>query len=318
MTPLPPSDAVGVDVGGHGVKAVRVDAEGSVVGRWSDHDPSPEGRSVAAVLDRVARGIEALAPAPRAAVGVAVPGFFDTRSRVVRSSPNFPDWVDVPLQSLLEDRLGRPVIVDNDANAAVAGEAWVGAARGLRDVVMLTLGTGVGTGFLVNGRVVRGARGGAAEGGHVVIQTGGRRCGCGRYGCLETYASGPGLTATAAEVWRHERRADPPGTAARVFELLAAGDEEAETAVGTFVDHLARGITVLLHVFAPEAVVLGGGVATSLEAFRADLEERVRALAIPATAADVFPLRAAALGTSAGAVGAARLAFLHCRGAGAK
>jgi len=299
------------------VKAVLMDSGGALLDRWSDHDARAEAREVGAVVERVATAVATLSSDPQAAVGVAVPGFFDTRAGVVRSSPNFPAWEDVPLRRLLRERLGRETSVDNDANAAVVGEAWVGAAAGLSDVVMLTLGTGVGTGFLVNGGVVRGARGAAAEGGHVRLPDGRRLCGCGRRGCLEAYTSGPGIVATAAHVWGMEERPDPPATAEALFALHAEGDLQAADAVGRFAVHLAQGITTLVHVFAPEAVVLGGGVATSLEQFREFLEMGIRGLAIPACAADVLPIRAAELGTAAGAVGAARIA-LQSTGSGAK
>jgi glucokinase len=302
--------AVGVDVGGHGIKAVLTTSEGRVLDRWADHDPSPEGRGVEAVLDRVVRAVRALATG--LPVGVAVPGFFDTREGVVRSSPNFPTWRDVPLASLLRGRLGR-VVVENDANAAVLGEAWSGAARGLSDVVLITLGTGVGTGFLVNGGLVRGARGAGGEGGHVVIEPGGRPCGCGGRGCLETYASGPGIVKTAAEEWARAGTSNPPTTAASVFDALREGEAPAVRTIERFAHHLARGITALVHVFAPAAVVLAGGVAGSLEDFRGPLEAAVASMAIPACSADALPIRGAELGSSAGAVGAARSALVEAR-----
>jgi glucokinase len=310
---LPSQPAVGIDVGGQGVKAVLVDDQGTILKRWSDRDASAEGRSVDGVISRVAAAVAALSAPANAPLGVAVPGFFDTRRGVVCSSPNFPTWRDVPLRALLGDRLGRSVVIDNDANAAVAGEAWVGAACGLRDVLLITLGTGVGTGFLVNGALLRGARGAAGEGGHLVIRPGGRLCGCGQLGCLETYASGPGIAVTAADVWGD----DAPSTAAGVFEAFAGGDPRAAEVVARFTDDLATGIAQMLHLFAPEAVVLGGGVAASMSRFQERLEARLRSAALPTSAADVFPLRVATLGGSAGAVGAAWLA-LQCPRSGSK
>jgi glucokinase len=283
-----------------------VTANGEILDRCSDHDPNPESRTVDAVLGRIETAIGRLEGAVGLPVGVALPGFFDTHAGVVRSSPNFPTWADVPFESLLRDRLGVSVAVENDANAAVLGEAWVGAAQGLDDVVLITLGTGVGTGFLVNGGLVRGARGAAAEGGHVAIVPDGRPCGCGRRGCLETYASGPGVVATATEEWAGEGRPDPPRTAAAVFAALSAGEAPAVRAVHRVAEHLARGVIVLVHVFAPAAVVLGGGLARSIEEFRGPLEAALRRSAIPACLGDALPIRAAALGGSAGAVGAAR------------
>ena len=291
------------------MKAVLVDHRGTVLERWADHDPAPEARTVAAVLARISTAVAALDPGGLP-IGVAVPGFFDTRESVVRSSPNFPEWVDVPLATLLEEALGSRVSVDNDANAAVLGEAWAGAATGLREVVMLTLGTGVGSGFLVNGRVLRGARGAAAEAGHMVIHPGGRPCGCGRRGCLETYASGPGLVRTAREMWEGEGRADAPNTATGLFALHAAQDPTAGRVVTRFASDLARGLTTLVHLFAPEAIVLGGGVSTSLQTYRGALETELSGGAIQACIVDALPVRAAALGSSSGAVGAARSAVL--------
>lgn len=307
--------AIGVDIGGHGVKGALVADDGTALRSARRDIPEAQDRGVRAVLDRVVDLVAELGsglarPVP---VGCGVPGFHDHRAGLLRASPNFPEWVDLPIQRMLRERIGAPVAVENDANCAVLGEAWCGSARGLQDVVLLTLGTGVGAGFLTGGTLVRGARGAGGEGGHLILYPGGRKCGCGRNGCLETYASGPGLVVTAREAWFEAGEKGKPGckTAEDVFAALPADpeiDHWARRAVTRFAQDLAQGLVSLVHIFAPEAIVLGGGLAAALPRFREPLETCLRARSIPACLGDALPIRAASL-QEAGTIGAAWVAW---------
>lgn len=301
--------SLGFDVGGHGVRGALVCAAGQVR-EWRELPiDGADGRGVSAVEERIARIAAELDPDGALPAGIGLPGFFDRRAGVLVASPNFPEWVDVTVSARLRGLLGRPVEVDNDANCAALGEAWAGAAAGLQDVLLVTLGTGVGTGILSGGRMVRGHRGAAGEGGHVVIHPGGRRCGCGRRGCLEAYASGPGLVLSAGEEWAASPDGDAPLSAAAVFEADAAGAAFAGRAIERWCGDLAAGLATLVHVLSPEAIVLGGGVAGAWDRFAGLLERELLGAAIPACLGSALPLRRAALGRRAGAVGAAGLAL---------
>lgn len=322
MSELLPA-AIGVDVGGHGVKAALISAAGDVIDFQHLDIESLGERAVPAVEERIHRLVSDLRDASsrldgpdQLPIGVGVPGFFDRRQALLRSSPNLPDWQDVPVASRLSELLGAPVVAENDANCALLGEAFAGAARGLRDVVMLTLGTGVGSGLLVEGRLVRGANGAAGEGGHVPLYAGGRRCGDGLRGCLEAYVSGPGLVKTAKEAWDEEGRDGrcPAKTARDVFaaEVEHGGADPqlwASRAIERFALDLAAGLVPFVHLLSPEAIVIGGGLSVALPRFAPTCEEALAKRTIPACLGDALPLRAAELGQGAGAVGAAALAL---------
>ena len=287
-----------------------MDAQGAILDRAHVALQGLADREVSVVEARVAEVVERLRPAGASLpIGAGIPGFHDTTTGLLRQSPNFPGWEDVPVAARLERLLGVPVATENDANAAVLGEAWSGAAAGLADVVMLTLGTGVGSGFLVAGRLLTGARGAGAEGGHIPLHANGRVCGCGRRGCLETYVSGPGFTRTAQEEYEQAPAGLRPERPEDVFDAEEAGRSWAARAVGRFVEDLASGLVPLVHLFSPAAIVLGGGVAGAFPRFAPSVERELLRRAIPACLEGVLPLRAAALGGDAGAVGAARLAL---------
>jgi glucokinase len=201
-------------------------------------------------------------------VGVGAPGPLDTKRGIVLLTPNL-GWVNMPLRQLIHDRLGLPAALDNDANCAVLGEWWVGAARGARHAIGITIGTGIGGGLIVDGRLYHGASDVAGEIGHTTIDTEGRRCKCGNYGCLEAYASGPNIALRAVEEMEagaeSRLRALVGGdlrkiTAQTVYQAAADGDELALEVVNDTAKFLGVGIGNLLNVFNPEVVVVCGGV----------------------------------------------------------
>ncbi len=303
--------AIGLDVGGHGINGVVVDPAGAVLDRAYVPLHGVSERRIEAVEEHIAGLVgrlwgTAAGPLP---VGAGIPGFHDQTTGLLRQSPNFPGWEDVPVAARLSKLLGRPVVTENDANVALLGEVWVGAAAGLTDVAMLTLGTGVGSGFLVGGRLLTGARGAGAEGGHIPLHPGGRVCGCGRRGCLEAYVSGPGLTRTAREEFDRDPAGLRPERPEDVFDADQASRPWAQRAIARFVQDLAGGLVPLVHLFSPAAIVIGGGVAGAFSRFAGLVEEELVRRAIPACLEGALPLRPAALGADAGAVGAAWLAL---------
>lgn len=308
--------AIGLDLGGHGVRGVLVTAEGAVLAEeraWIEEEGDRGIDEVEALIDDVVAALRTSGD-DSLPIGIGVPGFHDHVAGVLRSSPNFPGWEALPVAARLAERLGAPVTVENDANCALLGEALAGTARGCSDVILLTLGTGVGSAFLVNGTLLRGARGAGAEAGHVALYPGGRKCGCGKKGCLEMYAGTIGLVITAGDAWSEEGGQGPcPATEAiDVFtaESDAGGPEPglwASRAIERYCLDLATGLAALVNIFAPEAIVLAGGISGALGRIGEPIETELKRRAIPACLAGALPIRAAQLGDLAGAVGAASL-----------
>ncbi len=303
---------VGIDLGGTNLKLGVVTADGQVRARHST--PTEADRGPDHVIARMAQGVRDLCAKADLdlgavpVVGIGSPGPLDTRSGVVLFTPNLPGWDHVPLRDRLSDALGRPAVLENDANAAAYGEFRCGAGRDVDDMVLLTLGTGVGGGLVLGGRLFRGTSDTGAELGHVIVQRGGRPCGCGARGCLEAYAS-----ATAVVAWTRERLAAGEAssladtedlTCKTVFDAADAGDALAAAIVAETADYLATGIASILHVLNPPRVVLTGGMMGAGDAWLERIRAGVRATAFQ-RAADVCDIRWSVLGGDAGILGAA-------------
>jgi glucokinase len=305
---------VGVDLGG--TKCLGLALVDGVVAAQVQV-PTPRGET--ALLETMAEVIERLSSEGGervTALGVGLPGLVD-REGVLQFAPNLPGVVGLPVRAQLEDRLGLPVQVDNDATCAAWGERELGAANGLDDVVVVTLGTGIGGGIVAGGKIHRGANGFAGEIGHMVVDPHGPPCPCGQRGCWERFASGSGLGRLA-------REAALAGRATRVMELaggdpeavkgehvsaaLAEGDEEASAVMGEFAWWLALGLVNLVNVFDPQALVIGGGLAAAGEALFEPARVAFDQLLAATALRPPVPLLPAALGAQAGAVGAASLA----------
>jgi glucokinase len=305
---------IGVDLGGTKLLAGTVDAQLRVhhrAYRLTRRDAVLETIVEAVVEAREATDREVLA------VGVGVPCLVKPGSGVAMACNHLP-LVHVPVRDLLAERLDLPVVVDNDATAALVAESRWGAARDARDVVMLTIGTGVGGGVLVGGRVLRGASGAGAELGHVVIDAAGPPCpgNCPNRGCLEAFVSGPALAIEGLRRAQEEpesglgraRAAGREITGPLVTELAHDGDVVAREAVLTLGRHLGVGIASLVNVFNPEVVVVGGGLVAVgellLDPARAVVAERAL---VPAR--DQVRIVAARFGEESGMLGAAALAL---------
>jgi len=311
---------IGVDIGGTNlvVGAVREDGE-EVRGLVSEPTGAPEGPDV--VIERIvtmARGVieHARRADPNArilGVGVGSPGPLNRETGVVIFTPNLR-WRDMPVRDRIGQALGLPASLDNDANCAMLGEHWVGAARGASNAVCFTIGTGIGGGIVVDGKLVHGASDVAGEIGHITIEVNGRRCGCGNDGCLEAYASGPAIARRAVEAIEAgatsgltDRVGGDLGrlTAQTVFEAAAGGDPLADELVRDTARYLGVGIANLLNLLNPEVVVVCGGVTRAGDHLFVPLRREVarRAFRPAVEACRILP---GALPGSAGVVGAAR------------
>jgi len=249
------------------------------------------------------------------AIGIGAAGFVLHREGVILESPNIA-WSDVPLKAMAARETGLPAFLDNDANAAAAGEHFAGACTGVDDFVCLTLGTGVGGGVYIDGRLYRGFRGTAAEIGHMTIDQNGPECGCGRRGCLEAMASGTALAREAARLAGErdtvllEMGGGSPGsiTGEMVSRAADAGDPVALEAFRYLGRNLGVGIVNLIHVFDPEVVVVGGGVARSGRHLLGELEASVREHGIPSLVSGTA-IALSSLGGDAGLVGSGAIAW---------
>jgi len=296
---------IGVDLGGTNIVVGAMSANGSR--QYAMHStptpPRSEGSS-GRVVERMIEMLEATIAETLAetgakrsdilGVGIGAPGPLDRKNGIVVIAPNL-GWHNLPLRDLISDAVQLPCTLDNDANCATYGEWWIGAARGARNVVGITIGTGIGGGLIFNGQLYHGSSDVAGEIGHMTIDQTGRRCQCGNYGCLEAYASGPNIAERAREALRAGDASALPSmvggdveriTAATVYEAAQAGDPVARDVVRDTARFLGTGLANLLNVFNPDVVVVAGGVTQAGDALFEPLRNEVRRRAFkPAVAA---------------------------------
>lgn len=306
---------LGADLGGTNIKAALVDERGTVLSEA--FRPTGLPRRPEEVCDDLAAAMRQAAGdrwAEVAAAGVGCAGTVDGEAGVLLYSNNL-EWYDFPLRACLEERLGLPAVIGNDANVAALGEALVGCAKGADSAVILTLGTGVGGGVVLNQRLLTGYTGAASEPGHMLLRAGGEPCTCGRRGCWEAYASATALIRrTREEMDRspesllHTLAADGV-TGRTAFDAAARGDAAAARVVQAYIRDLAEGIVSLINIFFPEVVGLSGGVANQGEALLEPLRRAVEPEVFGhAYARKKTRLVCCSLGYRAGMVGAAMLA----------
>ncbi len=263
---------VGIDVGGTKALGVALDESGAVIAQ--DRRPTPRGDdSLEPLVDTLVELAQSLGV--DGSLGVGVPGLV-TREGVLRAAPNLDGVADFEVGRLVSERLGHPVSVDNDATCATVAEWKLGAAAGTENMMLVTLGTGIGGGLVSNGAVQRGMNGFAGEFGHMVVHPNGPRCPCGRRGCWERYASGSGLAMLAREAATGRRlRAvvehaggDPQNVRGEHVQAAAReGDEDALAVIDDFGRWVALGLSNLTNAFDPEMFVLGGGLAAGAELY---------------------------------------------------
>jgi glucokinase len=314
--------AIGLDVGGTSTKGALVTPDGTLLERHEVRtEPQAATKTIIAVAEHLfARAIR-LDHSP-VAFGIGAAGFLDFSSGSVIFSPNLV-YDDPDIAAALRGRFAEPVVVDNDANAAVWGERSFGAARGHNNVGLLTLGTGIGSGFIVDGRLLRGSTGAGAEFGHLVVDPAGPDCPCGLKGCLERFASGGAIGA-----WGREEALRRPDTkmaelagapelirGEHVARAAALGDEAALAILRRAGRYLALGLSNLVNVFDPEIIVLAGSATEAGEPFLGVARDE---LARMTTAQRRRPARLdmSRLGDDMGILGAAALAFDHAIGGG--
>lgn len=286
---------LGIDLGGTAIKLGRFRHDGVCVQSLSV--PTPQPATPDAVVDAMLRAIADIDSNQEAiAIGVGTPGPADATGRIARVAINLAGWHDVPLADWLEAKTGRPTTIANDANCAGLGEAWLGAGRWFRNLILLTLGTGVGGAIILDGKLFVGHHGTAGELGLITLNPDGPECNSGNRGSLEQYASVPAI--------RRRTGLEPDELGARAI----AGDPEALDFWQRYGCDLGAGLASLIYVLTPEAIVIGGGVSASAGFFFPAVQAEIDRRVLPSSRAGLQLLRAE-LGNQAGIVGAAKLAW---------
>ncbi len=310
--------AIGVDIGGTSVKLGVVDRHGKTLFRSSFLTRAKPGRNkMLAILAGQVRALKALAVRSGhrvAGVGIGAPGPIDVERGLVYFFPNIPGWKNVPLKALLQRRLKMPVSVDNDANAMALGEFRFGAGKGVKNGIFLTLGTGVGGGLVLDGKLFHGPTFSAAEIGHISIDANGLRCGCGSRGCVETYVGNGYFTREVERRlkisrsgmlagWKKEGR---PLSPLVVAEAARRGDKLAKQMWADTGGYLGTALAGMINILNPQRIILGGGVSQSKDLLFPPLIKALKQKAFPIAFHSVRVV-AAKLGVDAGLIGAASL-----------
>lgn len=306
---------VGVDLGGTAIKVGICDAEGKLLHTFEG--PTEVAKGPDTVMDNIEKYVRLIVEqspydwSQVVGVGAGVAGFTNVKEGVIILAPNV-GFKDVPIRSILEERLGKPVKIDNDANVAALGEVWSGAGKGIDHCVCYTLGTGVGGGIIINGRIVQGFSGLAGELGHmsVIPDLEAIQCGCGKMGCLETVSSATGIIRMANDAVERGDRTSlslvESITAKDVFDAAKAGDEVAVRIVSRAAYYLGKAMAAVAVTLNPERFIIGGGVSKAGEFLFEQIRETFMKLT-PDPVTRGVSIMPAELGNDAGMIGAAGL-----------
>jgi glucokinase len=308
-----PDFSIGVDLGGTNLRIAAVSGEGQLLEKVTFGSKGVPSRDQ--VIDQMCEAIQRLSDKYRTSgkflgAGIGVPGIIDLQTGMMRKSANLPGWENYPVRDEIERRLGFPknaarVVIENDANVATLGEQWLGAARGVPNMAVVTLGTGIGGGIVLGGKIWHGMNGMAGEFGHVTIEPEGLPCGCGSHGCAEQYASASAIMRMAREAVASGKApslaeaasSDPEFGAKSIYNLAIQGDEHARRIFRTFGRYLGIMLAGAINVLNLDMFVIGGGVSSAWDAFAPNMFEelRERSLVYAATA-PTDPLRIDSLG----------------------
>lgn len=295
---------LGVDVGGTFIKIGIVDNDNHIVDKISvSTDPNSDKNKI--ISDLCQAGLElikknGLELKNFRGAGIGMPGLIDVNHGVVLYSNNI-NWEDVPLKDIVEKELGIPVAVANDADCAALGEVKAGSGKGYRSAVMLTIGTGLGTGVILNGKVYTGSGVGSCEAGHSVLYAGGEQCTCGRQGCIEAYVSASALIKFARRATGEELNGK------QIFERAKAGDAKLKAVVDKYISDFGLAVSNVANLYNPEAILLGGGVCAQGEVLTRPLEESLKQNVFGGAHRELPKIVIASLGNEAGMIGAANL-----------
>ncbi len=299
--------SIGVDLGGTNLRAAAVDQDGNLLAQVSASTSPEKGREhvIGEIVDSIQQLRSKQIDGRFAGVGIGVPGFILMEKGIILNSNNLSFLEDMPLRDEIESRLGAPVILENDANAAALGESWIGAGAGVGSLVLLTLGTGIGGGIVYKGRVMHGFLGMAGELGHLTVVPNGNPCGCGNVGCLEKHASATAITCTA-ELMRVTAHPNP--TAEDIYNLAVEGDWKARQIFTSMGEALGIALAMLVNTFNFPLYLLSGGPLPAWDYFAPSMLEQVKRRSFTFRNTQTR-IEKAKLGNQAGLFGAAYLPF---------
>lgn len=290
---------IGVDLGGTNVRVALINHTGEIIREQEQLTEASKGPEY--VIAKIVSMIQEMKGNDKVStVGIGAPGPLDSRKGIILSPPNLPGWDQIPIVHMIEKQLGIKVTLDNDANAAALAEARMGAGAGAHSVYYITVSTGIGGGFVINGNLFGGAQGYAGEIGNMIIMPGGKKSSTLNHGAIETLASGTAITREGKERLGHINHAQ------EVFELAAEGNAVAQEIIEETIHYLAIGIANLVHSINPEIFVLGGGVMKSRDQILTPLRKEVDKLVYPSLRGSIR-IVPAGLGTKAGVIGASLL-----------
>jgi glucokinase len=295
--------SIGVDLGGTNLRAAAVQADGSMLDKISGSTDLDEGRDavISDIIAAINRLKEQCGGNTLVGVGIGVPGFILMEEGIIVGSNNMPGFDNFPIRDDIEGKLGTPIFLENDANAAALGEKWIGAGRDVQDLVLLTLGTGIGGGIISGGRVLHGYVGMAAELGHITVVPEGNPCGCGNFGCLEKHASATAIVAMARML-----QLGDDITSEQVYQLARSGNDRAQMVFQTMGTMLGIAIANLINIFNFPLYLLSGGVLAAWDQFAPNMMAEIEKRSFTFRNAKTI-VGKATLGNQAGLFGAAYL-----------
>lgn len=296
--------AIGVDLGGTGISFIDMHDPDNIIQRERIDTPRTRDKIIAALIETLRRFLSSAGHSAPVGIGVAVAGQVDRLGKSVVFSPNLPFKTEYPLGEELQRELGLPVFIENDANAAAIGERVFGMAKGMDDFIVVTLGTGIGSGIFANGKLLRGHTGSGGEAGHMVIVPEGPPCGCGNRGCLEALASGTAIARSFKERTGIEKSAKD------VCALAETGDGAARAELHTAGNYLGCGLVNLVNLFGPQALFFTGSLSNAPDAYFAPAFRMVREHSFGTAGRDVM-LAVSPLAAEVGRFGAAALPLLR-------
>jgi glucokinase len=306
---------IGIDLGGTNLRTGLVDRNGKIHHRLSiktenNADPQTISNQIFYLIDEIINVGAGFKPAPTNIIGVGLgsPGLVDKKGETILFSPNLPLWRNIPIKRMVSERFSVPCVLENDANAAAWGEKWVGAGKEADSLVMLTLGTGIGGGIIINNKLWRGVNNVAAEIGHMVIQMDGPKCSCGNYGCIEAYASATSMVRRFKESLKSGVPSSLKGagdvTAKMINDAAFQGDRASLDVIKETGHYLGVALVNIMHVLNPEVIVLTGGMIGSGDLLMNPIKQVIKEKAFEASAKET-KIVFSQLGNDAGIIGAA-------------
>ncbi len=308
---------IGVDVGGTNVKLALVDLNGKIV--YSNTTPTRADLGYEHSIGNIQNAIEELMKETNTskdtieAIGFGFPGQIDYKEGIVRHLPNMPGWTEIPVAKIMEEKFQITTKLDNDVRVATLGELKYGAGRGTENLICITVGTGIGSGLVFNGKLIRGAKNAAGEIGHIKMTMGeGPICGCGDFGCFEAYASGPAIVAEAKEYMKGGKSSKFKELATEelspyiIAQAAIQGDAVARRIYTKMGEIIGLGLTSVINLLNPEKVIIGGGIADAGDILFKPIKETILKRGMPIQASSVEIVHAE-LGNNAGVIGASLL-----------